>query len=66
MNASDWTIFKIYPEHQDCKLMAKYRFEDGELKVNLCFRSTKGLYYSHLNDACEEAERLTKQNQPTK
>jgi hypothetical protein len=56
---NEWIEFNIYPEQESVKAMAKAKINDkNELEVKLAFTAQRGFYYSFLEDARIEAQRL--------
>lgn len=56
---NEWIKYNIYSEMQSVVAMAMAKLNDkNELSVKLLFKAPHGLYYSYLEDANIEAERI--------
>lgn len=56
---NEWIEFNIYPELESVKAMAKAKIDDkNNLDVKLSFTAQRGYFYSFIQDAKIEAERI--------
>lgn len=56
---NEWVEFNIYPELKSVTAMAKARINDkNELDVKLAFTAQRGFYYSYMDDARTEAQKM--------